>query len=109
MCLWLRCDSFADLSTRAGALPKICRQTTKTSELCVVKLGGAYAQLYVAKSAFAFVLSGYKVCASEGGPLNGASGPYAELHFHGPYTQQKYGHRQSLGGDPGLFHCMHTS
>jgi hypothetical protein len=53
--------------------------------------------------------------ASEGGPQNEASGPYAELHFsppctfHGPYKQQKYGHRQSLDGDPGFFYCMHTS
>jgi hypothetical protein len=48
------------ISTRAGALPKICRHTTKTGELCVVKLGDACIAL--AKCAFAFVLSGYKVC-----------------------------------------------
>ena len=40
------------------------------------------------------------MCASEGGPLNGASGPYAESStFHGPFKQQKYGHRQSLDGE----------
>jgi hypothetical protein len=27
--------------------------------------------------------------------------------FHGPFKQQKYGHRQSLDGDPVLFNCMH--
>jgi hypothetical protein len=28
--------------------------------------------------------------------------------FHGPFKQQKDGHRQSLDGDSGFFHCMHT-
>jgi hypothetical protein len=28
--------------------------------------------------------------------------------FHSPYKQQKYGHRQSLGGDSGLFHSLHV-
>jgi hypothetical protein len=48
------------LSTRAGAPPKICRQTTKIGELCVVKLGDESTAV-VAKRAVSFVLSGYKV------------------------------------------------
>jgi hypothetical protein len=40
------------ISTRAGALPKICRQTTRTGELCVVKLGDAC--IAVAKFAIRF-------------------------------------------------------
>jgi hypothetical protein len=49
------------ISTRAGALPKICRQTTKTGELCVVKLGDA--RIAAAKCAI-------RVCTSEDGPQN---------------------------------------
>jgi hypothetical protein len=72
------------ISTRAGALPKICRHATKTGELCVVQLGDAC--IASAKCAIRFCPQRIR-CASEGGPQNEASQglmPYAELHFSWP-------------------------
>jgi hypothetical protein len=94
------------LSTRAGALPKICRQTTKIGELCVVKLGDECTA--VAKRAASFVLSGSADTRCELLKVVPRAKPQdlmPSFTFHGPYKQQKYGHRQSLGGDPGLFNC----
>ena len=95
--LCLRCALFAD-KHKGRSSAQIYRQATRSGGLCVSK--ACYFILPTADTRCELL----KVV-----PRMKPQDLMPSSTFHGPYKQQKYGHRQSLDGDPGLFHCMHTS
>ena len=106
-CLWLAA-LYSLMSTRAGALPKIYRQTTKSVELFVVK--ACNERISCIKACyFLLPLADTRCELLKVVPRMEPRDHVPSSNFHGPFKQQKYGHRQSLDGDPVLFNCMHTS
>jgi hypothetical protein len=106
-CLWLAA-LYSLMSTRAGALPKIYRHTTKRGELCVVT--ACNERIACSKACYFLLPSADTRCELlKVVPRMKPQDHVPSSTFHGPIKQQKYGHRQSLDGDSGFFHCMHTS
>ena len=103
-CLWLAA-LYSLMSTRAGALPKIYRQTTKRGELCVVT--ACNERIACSKACYFLLPSADTRCELlKVVPRMKPQDHVPSSTFHGPIKQQKYGHRQSLDGDSGFFHCI---